>query len=69
MSYTNELLERVIARSPGEPEFQQAVREVLETLEPVFVKRLPFSLGPRYCGKFLHSGLPAAGCAAVVAGD
>jgi glutamate dehydrogenase (NADP+) len=39
MSYTNELLERVIARSPGEPEFQQAVREVLETLEPVFEKR------------------------------
>ncbi len=34
-SYLNELMERVIKRNPGEPEFHQAVREVLESLEPV----------------------------------
>ncbi len=34
-SYLNELMERVIARNPHEPEFHQAVREVLESLEPV----------------------------------
>ena len=34
-SYLNELMERVIKRNPAEPEFHQAVREVLESLEPV----------------------------------
>ena len=34
-SYLNELMERVVKRNPGEPEFHQAVREVLESLEPV----------------------------------
>ena len=34
-SYLNELMERVIKRNPYEPEFHQAVREVLESLEPV----------------------------------
>ena len=34
-AYLNELMERVIKRNPGEPEFHQAVREVLESLEPV----------------------------------
>ena len=33
--YLNELMDRVIKRNPGEPEFHQAVREVLESLEPV----------------------------------
>ena len=33
--YLEELMEKVIARNPGEPEFHQAVREVLESLEPV----------------------------------
>ena len=33
--YLNDLMERVIKRNPGEPEFHQAVREVLESLEPV----------------------------------
>ena len=33
--YFADLMERVIARNPGEPEFHQAVREVLESLEPV----------------------------------
>ena len=33
--YLNGLMERVIARDPGEPEFHQAVREVLTSLAPV----------------------------------
>ncbi len=36
MSYTSNVLEMVIKRNPGEPEFHQAVREVLESLQPVF---------------------------------
>ena len=34
-AYLNELMDRVVARNPHEPEFHQAVREVLESLEPV----------------------------------
>ena len=47
-SYLNELMERVVSRNPGEPEFHQAVREVLESLEPVIEQR------PEYvtCGVF-----------------
>jgi glutamate dehydrogenase (NADP+) len=33
------ILERVIARNPGEPEFHQAVTEVLGTLEPLLARR------------------------------
>ena len=33
--YLNELMNRVIARDPNEPEFHQAVREVLTSLAPV----------------------------------
>ena len=33
--YLSELMETVIRRNPGEPEFHQAVQEVLESLEPV----------------------------------
>ena len=36
--YLAELMETVIKRNPGEPEFHQAVREVLESLEPVIEK-------------------------------
>ena len=36
--YLNELMEKVIKRNQGEPEFHQAVREVLESLEPVVEK-------------------------------
>ncbi len=36
--YLADLMERVIARNPGEPEFHQAVVEVLESLEPVVEK-------------------------------
>ena len=46
MSLKNEylvgLMERVIARNPAEPEFHQAVREVLESLEPVIEKNPQF---------------------------
>ncbi|WP_282708611.1 NADP-specific glutamate dehydrogenase [Ligilactobacillus sp. Marseille-Q7487] len=35
MSYTTEVLERVIAQNPAQPEFHQAVKEVLESLEPI----------------------------------
>ena len=31
MSYVNEILERVAAQNPGQPEFLQAVTEVLES--------------------------------------
>ena len=39
MSYAYEVLQDVIARNPGEPEFHQAVKEVLETLEPLLKVR------------------------------
>lgn len=42
MSYVSEQLERVARRNPNEPEFMQAVTEVLESLEPVIEKN------PRY---------------------
>ncbi len=37
-AYLADLMERVIKRNPGEPEFHQAVSEVLESLEPVCEK-------------------------------
>ncbi len=37
--YLNELMETVIRRNPGEPEFHQTVREVLESIEPVIEQR------------------------------
>ena len=36
--YLSDLMERVIARNPGEPEFHQTVKEVLESIEPVLEK-------------------------------
>ncbi|MEF2654767.1 MAG: NADP-specific glutamate dehydrogenase [Blautia sp.] len=35
MSYTEEVYERVVAQNPGEPEFHQAVKEVLDSLKVV----------------------------------
>ncbi len=35
MSYVDQILESVIAKNPSEPEFHQAVREVLDSLRPV----------------------------------
>ncbi|MGE4271799.1 MAG: NADP-specific glutamate dehydrogenase [Desulfitobacterium sp.] len=39
MSYVQEVLNQTIKRNPGEVEFHQALKEVLESLEPVFKKR------------------------------
>ena len=38
----NELIEKVKVKNPGEPEFHQAVKEVLETLEPTVKKHPEF---------------------------
>ncbi|MEG2769904.1 MAG: NADP-specific glutamate dehydrogenase [Oscillospiraceae bacterium] len=38
MSYVDEMLERVVAKNPGQPEFHQAVRDVLESLRTVVEK-------------------------------
>ncbi len=35
LAYLNELMETVMKRNPGEPEFHQTVKEVLESIEPV----------------------------------
>ena len=35
MSYVDEILQRVISQNPAQPEFHQAVSEVLESLRPV----------------------------------
>ena len=35
MSYVDEVIERVIKQNPAQPEFHQAVKEVLESLRPV----------------------------------
>ena len=35
MSYVDEVIERVVRENPSEPEFHQAVKEVLESLRPV----------------------------------
>ena len=35
MSYVDEVIETVVAQNPAQPEFHQAVKEVLESLRPV----------------------------------
>ncbi|HEX17178.1 MAG TPA: glutamate dehydrogenase, partial [Thermoplasmatales archaeon] len=40
--YLEQLMEKVVEKNPGEKEFHQAVREVLESIEPVIKKN------PRY---------------------
>lgn len=35
MSYVDEIIERVVKQNPAQPEFHQAVKEVLESLRPV----------------------------------
>ena len=40
MSYTEEVYERVVAQNPGEPEFHQAVKEVLDSLKVVIDKNV-----------------------------
>ena len=41
-AYLNDLLDRVIKRNPGELEFHQTVKEVLESIEPVLEARPDF---------------------------
>lgn len=41
-AYLNRVMEDVVKRNPGEPEFHQAVEEVLESLEPVIEKKPRF---------------------------
>lgn len=38
VSYVNDIMKKVMQRNPNEPEFHQAVQEVLESLEPVVAK-------------------------------
>ena len=35
MSYVDEIIDKVVATNPGEPEFHQTVKEVLDSLRPV----------------------------------
>lgn len=42
MSYVSNVLEKVVKNNPGELEFHQAVKEVLESLEPVMEKHPEF---------------------------
>ena len=35
MSYVDEVIEPVVKENPNEPEFHQAVKEVLDSLRPV----------------------------------
>ena len=39
MTYAERVYESVKAKNPNEPEFLQAVKEVLESLAPVFEKK------------------------------
>ena len=45
MSYVQEVLTQLQTRNPGEPEFLQAAREVLETLEPVVQRHKKYQAG------------------------
>ena len=48
MSYTEEVYERVVAQNPGEPEFHQAVKEVLDSdlsKIPLYEVVTPIKLG------------------------
>ena len=41
MSYVDEVIESVVAKNPAEPEFHQAVKEVLESLRPAGISGGP----------------------------
>ena len=56
MSYVDEIYERVVAQNPGEPEFHQAVKEVLDSLKLVIdanEEKVPQSGHP---GAFYRAG-------------
>ncbi len=42
MSYVESVLNSVVEKNPGEPEFHQAVKEVLESLSPVFERHAKY---------------------------
>ena len=42
MSYVDEVIEQVVAQNPAEPEFHQAVKEVLESLRTCVNMNLSF---------------------------
>lgn len=42
LSYTEEIFNKVVERNEGEEEFHQAVREVLDSIEPVFERNSKF---------------------------
>ena len=53
MSYVDEIYERVVAQNPGEPEFHQAVKEVLDSLKLVIdANRASWSVLQRLSGLF-----------------
>ena len=35
MSYVDEVIAKVVEKNPAQPEFHQAVKEVLESLKPI----------------------------------
>ena len=39
MSYVDEVYDRVVAQNPAQPEFHQAVKEVLSTLRPAIEEK------------------------------
>lgn len=43
MSLTNDVIERVKTKNPAEPEFHQAIEEVMESLEPTVEKHPEFA--------------------------
>jgi glutamate dehydrogenase (NADP+) len=45
MSYTQDVMNLVMRRNPAEPEFHQAVKEVLDSLEPVVAKHPEYEEG------------------------
>ncbi len=45
MAYTDKVMELVLKRNPGEPEFHQAVKEVLESLNPVIERHPEYEEG------------------------
>ena len=52
MSYVDEVYENVVAKNPNEPEFHQAVKEVLDSLRPLGDADISM-LTTEYCMKVL----------------
>ena len=52
MSYVDEVYENVVAKNPNEPEFHQAVKEVLDSLRPVICWSVSLSLKELLCSVY-----------------